>query len=166
MNNNINLCIKFINSSSISTDDILPAKYKHMFVNSEKLSKFLFKNKYPLLNKELGQYQAIICNGTFGIGSSREQAVQALLTKGIKVIISKNFGRIFFRNAWNLGLIALQCIIKKIKDNDILDLYIKLGYLKINNKKIYHFTPPSPYMINIVKSGGIINYILGKKYVS
>ncbi len=97
------LKIKFINSSAISTDDILPAKYKHMFTNGYKLSKYLFIHKYPELNKELelhkNKYQALVSNGIFGIGSSREQAVYALLNKGIKVIIASNFGRIFFRNS-------------------------------------------------------------------
>jgi 3-isopropylmalate/(R)-2-methylmalate dehydratase small subunit len=44
----------------------------------------------------------------FGIGSSREQAVSALKAAGVKAILAPAFGRIFFRNAWNLALPALE----------------------------------------------------------
>ncbi len=154
---------KFINDDLISTDDILPAKFKHMYTDGQKLSKYLFYNKYPKLSKKLKNYQAIISNGIFGIGSSREQAVDALLQKGIKIIISNDFGRIFFRNSWNLGLIVLQSNIDKIKDDNFIKINLKKGFMKIE-KKTFFFNPPSKYMINLIKHKGIINYIKETKY--
>ncbi len=163
MNKNLFLKAKFINDDLISTDDILPAKFKHMYTDGKKLSQYLFYNKYPKLSKKLKNYQVIISNGIFGIGSSREQAVDALINKGIKIIISNYFGRIFFRNSWNLGLIALQSKINKIKKNNFININLKKGYFKIK-QKIFYFNPPSKYMMKIIKNKGIINYIRENKY--
>ncbi len=151
--------IKFINSKLISTDDILPAKYKHMYVNKKKLSKYIFINKYP--NIKFNNYQSIASNGIFGIGSSREQAVEALLETGIKVIIAKNFGRIFFRNSWNLGLILIESKINKNIDNKFIKINFKKKKFFINNIK-YNFNPPNKKILSTIKYGGIIKYILNK----
>ncbi|MGV7963047.1 hypothetical protein QPK13_18730 [Photorhabdus tasmaniensis] len=58
----------------------------------------------------------IVCDGIFGIGSSREQAVSTLLAVGISMVIAPAFGRIFFRNAWNLGLLAIEADIKGFRE--------------------------------------------------
>ncbi len=164
MNNKKKLYIKYINSPLISTDDILPAKYKHMSTNNKKLSKFLFKNKYPDLNKKINSFQVIISNGIFGIGSSREQAVNALIYSGIKIIISPYFGRIFFRNSWNLGLILLELNIKNIKDNDFMYFDFKKRKIKIY-ENIYKIPSLNKHMKEIILNKGIINLLL-KKYVN
>ncbi len=158
--------LKIINESIISTDDILPAQYKHMFIKEEQLTKYLFLNKYPNLFATSMKYQVLINNGIFGVGSSREQAVSVLLQQGIKVIIAPYFGRIFFRNSWNLGLIAIQCNIENIHHilpQDVLSLNLTQGTFTINTSQTYYFNPPSKYMQNIIKAKGILNYIL-KRY--
>ncbi len=164
MNNKKKLYIKYIDAPLISTDDILPAKYKHMSTNNKKLSKFLFKNKYPDLSKKINSFQVIISNGIFGIGSSREQAVNALIYSGIKIIISPYFGRIFFRNSWNLGLILLELNIKNIKDNDFMYLNFKKREIKIF-ENIYKIPFLNKQMKEIILHKGIINLLL-KKYVN
>ncbi len=155
------LKVKLIKNKLISTDDILPAKYKHMFTSNKKLSKYLFINKYPDINKKLHKYKVIISNGIFGIGSSREQAVSALIYKGIKMIISPYFGRIFFRNSWNLGLIALELMVKDIKDNDYIYVNFKKKYLKNKNKK-YNFNFIKKNINKIIKYKGLIKYLINK----
>jgi 3-isopropylmalate/(R)-2-methylmalate dehydratase small subunit len=50
----------------------------------------------------------VVAGANSGIGSSREQAVQALQALGIAAIVAPSFGGIFFRNAINLGLPALR----------------------------------------------------------
>ncbi len=152
---------KFIDAKLISTDDILPAKYKHMLVSNKKLSKYLFKNKYPHLNKNINKYQVLISNGIFGIGSSREQAVNALIYSGIKIIISPYFGRIFFRNSWNSGLILLELNIKNIKKDNYIYVDFKKKKLKIS-KNIYKLPSLNKHMKKLILNKGIINLLLKK----
>ncbi len=157
--------LKIINEDIISTDDILPAQYKHMFVKEEQLTKYLFCNKYPNFFATSIKYQVLINNGIFGVGSSREQAVSVLLQQGIQVIIAPYFGRIFFRNSWNLGLIAIQCNIENIHNilpQDVLSLNLTQGTLTLNTSRTYYFNPPSRYMRNIIKAKGILNYLVYK----
>lgn len=45
----------------------------------------------------------------FGSGSSREQAATCLKFRGIKMIIAYSFSDIFKRNAFNNGLICIEC---------------------------------------------------------
>ncbi len=142
----------------ISTDDIIPGKYKHMYVNPEDMAHHIFENKMPGFAKTVEQYDAIFCKDIFGIGSSREQAVSSLLASGIKVVIAPLFGRIFYRNCWNLGLIPIE--MKKIELTEKEKIYIDLenGEIK-TEKESYYFTTPPKYMLDLYHSGGILNYI-------
>lgn len=47
--------------------------------------------------------------GIRGIGSSREQAAAALVHLGVAAVIAPSYGGLFFRNAFNLGLLLLTC---------------------------------------------------------
>lgn len=89
----------------VSTDDILPARYKHMHSDPQLLAPHVFENLLPGLDL---QDCALVSPALFGIGSSREQAVSALKAAGVKAVLAPAFGRIFFRNAWNLALPALE----------------------------------------------------------
>ena len=44
-----------------------------------------------------------------GCGSSREHAPIALAGNGVSVVLAESFARIFYRNAINIGLPALEC---------------------------------------------------------
>lgn len=91
----------------ISTDDILPARYKHATTDPSALAAHVFEICAPALAAQLAPSSVLVGDALFGIGSSREQAVTALLAAGVKAVIAPAFGRIFFRNAWNLALPAL-----------------------------------------------------------
>ena len=50
----------------------------------------------------------IVGEENFGGGSSREHAPVALKANGVACVIAKSFARIFYRNAINIGLPALE----------------------------------------------------------
>jgi 3-isopropylmalate/(R)-2-methylmalate dehydratase small subunit len=51
----------------------------------------------------------IVAGRNFGIGSSREQAAAVLVHLGVAAVVAPSFGGLFFRNAFNLGLLLLTC---------------------------------------------------------
>jgi 3-isopropylmalate/(R)-2-methylmalate dehydratase small subunit len=51
----------------------------------------------------------IVAGANFGIGSSREQAAGVLKHLGLAAVIAPSFSGLFFRNAFNLGLLLLTC---------------------------------------------------------
>jgi 3-isopropylmalate/(R)-2-methylmalate dehydratase small subunit len=59
--------------------------------------------------REVNQGDIILAGRNFGCGSSREHAVLCLQHAGVVLIIAESFGRIFYRNAINLGFPLLEC---------------------------------------------------------
>lgn len=51
--------------------------------------------------------QILVCGEFFGTGSSREVAVWALASMGVRCIIAPSFGQIFFSNCFQNGLLAI-----------------------------------------------------------
>lgn len=51
----------------------------------------------------------VLAGRNFGCGSSREHAVLCLQHAGVAMVIAESFGRIFYRNAINLGFPLLEC---------------------------------------------------------
>ena len=93
------------------------------------------------------------------MGSSREQAPWAIKEAKIPAVIAKSFARIFYRNAFNIGLRLVECNTDKIGDGDILELDPDGNYLKNRTKKIdISIKPLHPVMKNLIKAGGVIKY--------
>ena len=69
-------------SGAVSTDDILPARYKHASTNPDELAKHVFEYFVPPGFAPFAPGDCIIADSVFGIGSSREQAVSALMAAG------------------------------------------------------------------------------------
>jgi len=51
--------------------------------------------------------QILLCGEFFGTGSSREVAVWALASLGVRCVIAPSFGQIFFNNCFQNGLLAI-----------------------------------------------------------
>ena len=65
----------------------------------------------------------IVAGRNFGMGSSREQAVQVLKILGVGAIVAQSFGGIFYRNAFNVGLPAIVSRdISKIESSQSIEL--------------------------------------------
>jgi 3-isopropylmalate/(R)-2-methylmalate dehydratase small subunit len=139
----------------ISTDDIIPARYKHMFVEPSHMAKHVFENLLPEFASTLQPGDALCANDTFGIGSSREQAVSSLLATGVRAVFAPRFGRIFFRNAWNLGLIAIQLPELMVEEGGVVDLYVANGRIAGAFGEV-SFTPPASAMLEMVAEGGLL----------
>ncbi len=90
----------------IDTDLIYPGRYLNI-TDRERTAEHLFELAYPEIRANLRPGDLIVAGKNFGCGSSREQAAAALKFAGAGAVIAASFGRIFFRNAINLGLPAI-----------------------------------------------------------
>lgn len=151
-----------IYGDNIDTDRIIAGKYtKTLDISS--LATHVMEDLDPIFHKKFVKGDIIVAGDNFGCGSSREQAPMALKAVGVSCVISKFFARIFFRNAINIGLPVLEIPDHDIQEGDVLEIYFELG--KVFNKtksKTYNATQLSGVMMNIVKEGGLVNYL--KKY--
>ena len=150
---------------NIDTDLIIAARYLNTSEPSE-LAKHAMEDADPDFVKKLNKGDVIVAGENFGCGSSREHAPIALKAAGVSAVVAKSFARIFYRNAFNMGLPIFE-----LKEADEIDegdeIKIDLDSGKIENltkNKIYNFTPIPPFMQELIASGGLINY--AKKEIS
>lgn len=144
----------------INTDYIISGRYKFAIQDSKELARHIFEDLDPTLAEKIKEGDFIVAGENFGCGSSREQAPLALKAKGIQAVIAKSFARIFYRNAINLGLLVVEANTDEIEDGDELELDMKNSEIKILNKnKKVKFNPLPEFMQEIIKEGGVIEFI-------
>ena len=103
----------------------------------------------------------VVGGRNFGIGSSREQAAQALCHLGVAAVIAPSFGGIFYRNALNFGLLALVCPeTSAITQGDRLDVDPEKGHVhNLTRGETYTCEPVPSHLLEIVNAGGLVPYL-------
>lgn len=89
-------------ADNIDTDALAPGRFMHRPI--EELAANCLIDLSPEFAAQAGQGDVIVAGRNFGMGSSREQAAQALKLRGISGVVAESFAGIFHRNAINLGL--------------------------------------------------------------
>ncbi len=92
----------------IDTDTIIPGR-RGTIPTIEEMKKYAFELLRPAFASSVQEGDVIVAGKNFGCGSSREQAATVLKANGIRCIIAKSFARIFFRNAFNSGILLIEC---------------------------------------------------------
>ena len=144
---------------NVDTDVIIPARYLNSF-DAKELASHAMVDIDPDFVKKVQPGDIIVAKKNFGCGSSREHAPLCLKTAGVSCIIADTFARIFYRNAINIGLLAIECDTDGIDAGDELDLDIKAGTLKNLTKGTITAIEPLPdVMIKLLRDGGLIEHI-------
>lgn len=79
---------------------------------------------------------------------------------GVGAVLAKSFARIFYRNAINIGLLAIECDTDSIDDGDELELDIEKGIITNHtNGTIIQIEPLPPVMIKLLEDGGLVEHI-------
>jgi len=148
----------------VNTDFILPGIYLEL-TNPEEMGKHAMEGIDPEFAEKVEPGDVIIGGRNFGLGSSREHAPMALKYSGVSAVIAEGFARIFYRNAANLGLPALECpdVSDEIKTGDTVEVDLVEGKIIVNGDKELDFTPVPEFMMDIIKAGGLREYIKDNK---
>ena len=93
--------------AGVDTDALAPVVW--MKYSAEVIAQHCLESLRPQFALEARAGDVIVAGPNFGIGSSREQAASALVHLGIAAVIAPSFGGLFFRNAFNVGLLLLTC---------------------------------------------------------
>jgi 3-isopropylmalate/(R)-2-methylmalate dehydratase small subunit len=103
----------------------------------------------------------LIAGKNFGVGSSREQAAQALKYLGIKAVIAKSFAGIFYRNAINLGLpVLIGNASDVVQSGNRANLKIETGLLElIEEAKIIKCEPMPKFLLKLIEAGGLVPHL-------
>ena len=152
---------------NISTDHIAPGRLFHLRSDLQEFAKNNKENNSSIeksseaeVAKNMNKGDFVVAGNNFGLGSSREHAPQIIKIAGVGAVIAKSFARIFYRNAINIGLLAIECDTDGIDAGDELDLDIKAGTLKNLTKGTITAIEPLPdVMIKLLRDGGLIEHI-------
>ncbi|SFV67816.1 3-isopropylmalate dehydratase small subunit [hydrothermal vent metagenome] len=143
----------------IDTDVIIAARYLNTSV-PEELAKHVMEDSDPEFVNKMSSGDLIVAGENFGCGSSREHAPIALKAAGIAAIIAPTFARIFYRNAFNMGLPIFELPQSaEISEGDDVTINMAAGTITNNTtSKTYNFTPIPAFMQELIDAGGLMNF--------
>lgn len=145
----------------IDTDAIIPARFL-VTTDPKKLGENCMSGLEPDWVKRVAPGDIMVAGRNFGCGSSREHAPIAILGAGMPVVVGHSFARIFYRNAFNMGLLLLEVgdDVDKIADGDQLEIDAAAGVIRDLTNGAEIACPPLPAsMARIVEKGGLVNYV-------
>ncbi|MGD9552792.1 MAG: 3-isopropylmalate dehydratase small subunit [Arcobacteraceae bacterium] len=145
--------------ANIDTDVIIAARYLNSS-DPEHLAKYVMEDADPDFPKKLNRGDIIVAGENFGCGSSREHAPIALKAAGVAAVVAPSFARIFYRNAFNMGLPIFELPESlEIKEGEEISINLDAGEItNLTTNKTYKFIPIPPFMQELIASGGLINY--------
>ncbi len=144
---------------NIDTDLIIAARYLNSS-DPEHLAKYVMEDADPQFPSKVSKGDIIVAGENFGCGSSREHAPIALKAAGVAAVIAPTFARIFYRNAFNMGLPIFELPeAAEITEGDEISVDLNNGMI-INNttKKEYKFTAIPEFMQELIACGGLMEY--------
>ena len=114
--------------------------------------------------REVRQGDVIVAGPNFGIGSSREQAAAVLVHLGLAAVIAPSFGGLFFRNAFNLGLLLLECArAEELHEGERIRFDARAGRIVSGSGAVLACHPIPDFLLDMVEAGGLFN-LLKKRY--
>ncbi len=143
----------------INTDIIIPGRYCEL--DPQEYKKHIMEPIRPDFYSQIKQGDMIFAGKSFGIGSSRGQAVVGLLEAGLRAIVSHSFARIFYRSAINEGLPVIECpeASDQAEDGDVVQIDLASGIIvNQTRKKEFQFHPFPQLVRDILLAGGGIHY--------
>lgn len=149
---------------NIDTDAIIPARYLNTS-DPKELAKHCMEDADPAFVTKMKPGDIIVGGENFGCGSSREHAPIAIKAAGISCVVAKSFARIFYRNAFNMGLPIFE-------SRDLFDAVAEGGKITLDGAKgkitvdgtdqKFSISPIPPFMEQLIADGGLMKHIAGK----
>ena len=142
----------------IDTDALAPGAY--MKLGIEGIAPHCLEAVRPEFAGEVQPGAVIAAGPNFGIGSSREQAVAALVHLGVKAVIAPSFSGLFFRNAFNLGLLLLSTPeAEQLAEAEQIELDLQTLTLRRPSGQQLVCQPIPGFGLDMVAAGGLMNQL-------
>ena len=142
----------------IDTDALAPGAY--MKLGIEGIAPHCLEAVRPEFAGEVQPGAVIAAGPNFGIGSSREQAVAALVHLGVKAVIAPSFSGLFFRNAFNLGLLLLTTPeAEQLAEAEQVELDLQTLTLRRPSGQQLVCQPIPGFLLDMVAAGGLMNQL-------
>jgi 3-isopropylmalate/(R)-2-methylmalate dehydratase small subunit len=150
--------------NDVNTDVIIPIQ--HCIASDlQELGKHCMEGIDPDFSKSVRPGDIIIAKKNFGCGSSRETAPKAIKAAGVSCVIAKTFARIFYRNAFNVGLPILESLDASdiVENGDEIEVNLDTGEIRdLSPGKSFQAKAIPPFMQNLIRDGGLLNHVAKK----
>jgi 3-isopropylmalate/(R)-2-methylmalate dehydratase small subunit len=145
----------------VDTDVIIPVQFTGGTDPAE-FARHCMEGIDPQFPKKVHPGDIIVAGSNFGCGSSREPAPIAIKAAGISCIVAKSFARIFYRNAFNVGLPLLESADApdNVVEGDTLEIDIDSGNVVDVSRNMSFSSKPIPaFMQELIRDGGLMRNI-------
>lgn len=149
----------FVFGDNVDTDVLAPGLYMKKPI--EELAKHCLEALDPSFVSNVRPGDVVVGGENFGLGSSREQAAQALHHLGVTVLVAKSYAGLFFRNCINLGVAPVECAdADRIEAGDLLVVDPIAGTIENRTRgETYAGVPIPGHLVAMVRDGGLIPHL-------
>lgn len=148
----------------IDTDAIIPARYLTTS-DPEVLAAHCMEDADPDFPKKVRKGDILVAGINFGCGSSREHAPIAIKTAGVSCVVARSFARIFYRNAFNMGLPIFESpeLWDRVAEGQEIEVDGDAGTIRIMGETaVLKIEPIPPFMQELLDDGGLLAHIRKK----
>lgn len=144
---------------NLDTDVIAPGRYMKFPI--DEIARHCLESVEPAFAKEVKPGDVVVGGRNFGVGSSREQAPEALKHLGVAALVAESFAGLFYRNAINLGLPAVVCAqAKRIRAGDELRIDYEKGTISdLTTGEALACEPVPAFLMTIIRDGGLLPHL-------
>lgn len=146
---------------NIDTDLIIAARYLST-ADPKELAIHFMEDLDPEVSRKINPGDIVVAGKNFGCGSSREHAPIAIKGAGVSCVVAENFARIFYRNAFNIGLPIIESkeASKDINQGDEIIIDYNTGEItNITKNRTYKGETYPPFIKKIIEKGGLVEYV-------
>ena len=147
--------------NDVDTDQIIPGRHLAL-VKPLDIALHAMEGADPGFASRFNRGSLIVAGRNFGCGSSREHAPIGLQAAGVSCVVAESFGRIFYRNAINIGLPVLRCegISMAVEDGDLLSVDLAEGWVTLPGRgAVLRGERLSGHILELLRCGGLVNYV-------
>ena len=140
---------------NINTDLMLPGSL--LFATEDEQKRAVFSANRPGWVDEMRTGDIIVGGLNYGMGSSRP-AARSLRSLGIAALVADSINGLFFRNAVNFGLIALECPGVHAAFAEGQTGEISLDDFTVRNRDtgaVLEASPVPPMLLDMMRHGGV-----------
>lgn len=142
----------------IDTDVLAPGAYMKLGVDG--IAPHCLEAVRPEFAAQVRPGDVLVAGANFGIGSSREQAPAALVLLGVRAVIAPSYSGLFFRNAFNLGLLLLTCArAGELTDGESVVLDLQALTVTSAAGVVLPCEPIPQFLLDMVAGGGLLNQL-------
>jgi 3-isopropylmalate/(R)-2-methylmalate dehydratase small subunit len=141
--------------ADVDTDQLAPGAT--MKFGLEVTARHCLESVRPDFARGVQRGDVVVAGPRFGIGSSREQAASVLVHLGVAAVVAPSYSGLYFRNAFNVGLLLLTCArAGEIDDGEAIACDPRAGRIVRADGTVLPCDPIPGFLLDMVEAGGLL----------